>query len=93
MGVETFLPVGLNSVLVPLRTEGELKGSHFLTEGHSARSPSHVPDHTEERKEEKGKERKKERGRQKKARSEERVDRVSQGLYIRSGLLSHPAVL
>lgn len=56
LGVETFLPVGLNSVLVPLRTEGELKGSHFLTEGHSARSPSHVPDHTEERKEEKGKE-------------------------------------
>lgn len=59
MGVETFLLGGLSPIFVPLRTERGLNGSHFLTEGYSTRSQSHVPDHTEKRKaegEEKAKE-------------------------------------
>lgn len=63
LGVETFLPGDLSPILVPLRTESKLKGSCFLTEGHSARSQSHVPDHTEKRKD-------KGEGRQKRVRSE-----------------------
>lgn len=61
MGVEIFLPDGLSPILVPSKTESELKGSHFLTERHFARAQSPVPDHTEKRKE-KGEEGKRKAG-------------------------------